>query len=68
MPFKSNSLAWEENRKQTEFVQVYILEHFGADPDDPVQAHSDALEAYWESRGFKFGQDEESFILPEWLS
>ncbi|NBD28384.1 hypothetical protein [Paenibacillus glycinis] len=64
---KSNSLAWEENRKQTAFVQAYIQEHFGADPDDIIQAQSDALEAYWKSLGFEFGQDQESFILPEGL-
>lgn len=64
---KSNSLAWEENRKQTEFAQAYIQEHFGADPDDIIQAQSDALEAYWKSLGFEFGQDQESFILPEEL-
>jgi len=60
-------LAWEEERKEHAFVQAYILEHFGAEPDDIMQAQSDALEAYWKSIGFELSQEEETFILPEWL-
>lgn len=58
-------LIGEENRKQNEFVKVYILKHFGSQPVDPVAAYSDALSAYWESLGYKFGGEEETFILPD---
>lgn len=58
-------LAEEENRKQNEFVEAYIQEHFGPDPEDPVLATSEALTAYHRSQGLEFGPDEESFILPD---
>lgn len=55
----------EENQKQNKFVKAYILKHFGEYPADPEVANSKALSAYWESLGYKFGTDEESFILPK---
>lgn len=58
-------LAGEENRKQNEFVNAYTLEHFGEHPEDEEQARSEALQAYYESLGYSFGTDEDSFILPK---
>ncbi|MFB6367724.1 hypothetical protein ACFCP7_27555 [Paenibacillus elgii] len=58
-------LAEEENRKQNAFVEAYIRDHFGPDPENPVQATSEALNAYYRLQGLKFGPDEESFILPD---
>ena len=55
----------EENRKQNEFITFYILKHFGSQPADPVAAYSNALDAYWESLGYEFGGDKETFILPD---
>lgn len=58
-------LAGEGNRHQNEFVDAYTREHFWGHPEDEVQARSDALNAYYESEGFSFGLDEDSFILPK---
>lgn len=57
--------AGEANRKMNEFVNTFTLEHFGEHPKDEVQARSDALNAYYESEGYSFGTDEDSFILPK---
>jgi len=57
--------AGEANRKMNEFIHAYTLEHFGEHPEDEVQARSDALNAYYESEGYSFGPDEDSFILPK---
>lgn len=54
-----------ENAKQNEFVNAYILKHFGETPADPVAAQSEALEAFWKEQGFNFEHEEESFILPK---
>jgi hypothetical protein len=63
---KSNwDLIGEENRKQNEFVEAYILKYFGERPADPEVAYSKAITAYWELLGYKFGGDEETFILPK---
>ncbi|NRF95786.1 hypothetical protein HQN89_33710 [Paenibacillus frigoriresistens] len=63
--WSSWELAGEENRKQSAFVDAYIQEHFGPDPDDTELAMSEALKAYHRSLGLVFGLDEESFILPD---
>lgn len=65
----NNVMNWdligEENRKKNEFVEAYILKHFGKHPADPEVATSEALSAYWELLGYKFGEEEETFILPK---
>lgn len=62
---ESWELAGEQTQKENEFIEAYILEHFGADPPDPVYATSEALKAYHRAIGFKHDTDEESFILPK---
>jgi hypothetical protein len=66
MSLDSWHLAGLENKKQKDFVEKYILEHFGHNPDDEVHAMSEGLKAYYDSLGLNFGNDDEdSFILPE---
>lgn len=60
----NEDIIGEENQKQNQFVKAYILKHFGEHPADPEVATSEALTAYWESLGYKFGEDEKNFILP----
>ncbi|WP_258959367.1 hypothetical protein [Paenibacillus tyrfis] len=69
LPDRSSWSSWElvgeENRKQNAFVEAYIQEHFGPDPEDQVLAMSEALKAYHRSQGLEFGPDEETFTLPD---
>ncbi|REE54713.1 hypothetical protein A8990_1813 [Paenibacillus taihuensis] len=60
-------LVCGENRIMNEFVQEYIVEHFGADPVDPVLAQSEALTAFWRVQGFTFNESDEDndFIIPD---
>lgn len=46
--------ACDDNRKQTEFVKSYVLEHFGPEPGDPAAAQSEALEAFRKSMSYDF--------------
>lgn len=62
-------MSWEEvskeNHEKNEYIKAYILTHFGNSIEDEAQAMSDALDAYYKYKGFNFGDDEESFILPD---
>ena len=58
------ALAGEINRKQNEFVEAYIQEHFGPDPKDSVLAMSEALKAYYKLQNVVFGS-EETFNPPD---
>lgn len=53
-----------QNAEQNDFVNRYIEENFGLHPEDPELAQSEALKAYHEKKGYKFGSDEDSFIIP----
>lgn len=57
--------AGQENKSQNDFVNSWIKEHFGDNPENPEQATSEALKAYHASLGFQFGSDADSFILPK---
>lgn len=54
-------------REQSEFVDAYILEHFGEQPEDEELAQSEALKAYYAREGYSFdtADEEEGFKLPE---
>lgn len=59
--------AAQMNRKQRDFTDRYIHEHYGTNPDDEEIAQSEALRAYYAKEGYSFdpNDEEESFILPE---
>lgn len=50
-------------QEQKEFVERYIQQHNLI--DDEEAARSEALAAYYEFKGYKFGSDDDSFILPK---
>lgn len=54
-----------ENRRQSDFVNAYILEHFGEFPSDPIEAQSAALAAFYKSIGADFGPNDETFVIPD---
>lgn len=57
----------EALRRQFEFVECYILEHFGSRPEDEEFAQSEALDAFYLSEGYNLfnGSEKEEFILPD---
>lgn len=58
----------EAVRRQIEFVESYILEHFGSHPEDEEFAQSEALKAFYLSEGYNFtDSEEEQFIIPDAL-
>lgn len=62
---KLTKTAEGENAKMSQFIDAYILKHYGKDPKDPEAAQSEALAAYYDQEGYQFGNDEDSFILPK---
>lgn len=54
----------QEMQEQYDFIINYEQLHY-SDGCDPVQLRSDALTAYHDFKGYKFGDDEDSFILPK---
>lgn len=64
-------MSWEEiseeNHEKNEFIKSYILTHFGEFVEDEILAMSDALKAFYRLKGFHFGSEEETFLLPDSL-
>ncbi|MEK5061083.1 hypothetical protein BK126_26570 [Paenibacillus sp. FSL H7-0326] len=61
----------ENEIRMADFMDQYILEHFGEDPNDDILdfAQSEALKAYYRTQGFEFNNsesddDDEGFIYP----
>lgn len=52
--------------KMGDFIDQYILEHFGEDPEDFEYTQSEALKAYYKTQGFELDTsdtaDDDSFI------
>lgn len=53
-------------QEQNEFVEMYIRQHYPNEGEyDQEEARSEALTAYYGLKGYKFGSDDDSFILPK---
>lgn len=55
----------QETQDCEEFCDAYMKIHFGENPEDETAAKNEALKAYYSFKGFDFGSDESSFILPQ---
>ncbi|MCY9763546.1 hypothetical protein M5X06_00255 [Paenibacillus alvei] len=53
----------KEIKDQADYVHSYNQEHFGNRPI-MEEEQSQALTDYYKSKGYSFGSDEDSFILP----
>lgn len=54
-----------ENAEKNAFIEAFMKEHFGDDPEDETAAMAEALNAYHQKVGLRFASEEETFILPE---
>lgn len=53
-----------ESDAQMAFVNSYIREHFGAEPEDWCNGLSEALGEYWKTCGIEDDPEEHAFIFP----